>query len=193
MQARQWCLASIHAFEHIRALAGTSWSALGAHWLVPQDFWDIEDEEWLNTFNVNVMSNVRLSCHFLKPMLERNQLPRPLLCCAPLASPLPSSCTEAHCSLLGVRRRDAALHPQGRVIMIASEAGVRIIPAMMHYSVSKTAQIGLAQGLAQLAKGTRVIVNSVVVGPHGRRAWRSSSPASPKRAVRVCYWVLIRD
>ena len=42
---------------------------------------------------------------------------------------------------------------------------MRIIPAMLHYSVSKTAQIGLAQGLAQLAKGTRVTVNSVVVGP----------------------------
>ena len=51
------------------------------------------------------------------------------------------------------------------MILIASEAGVRIIPAMLHYSVSKTAQIGLAQGLAQLAKGTRVTVNSVIVGP----------------------------
>lgn len=57
------------------------------------------------------------------------------------------------------------MYSQGRVILIASEAGVRIIPAMLHYSVSKTAQIGLAQGLAQLAKGTRVTVNSVVVGP----------------------------
>ena len=55
--------------------------------------------------------------------------------------------------------------PQGRVILIASEAGVRVIPAMLDYSVSKTAQIGLAQGLAQLAKGTCVTVNSVVVGP----------------------------
>ncbi|KAK9822853.1 hypothetical protein WJX81_004108 [Elliptochloris bilobata] len=54
---------------------------------------------------------------------------------------------------------------QGRVILIASEAGVRIIPAMLHYSVSKTAQIGLVQGLAQLAKGSAVTVNSMVVGP----------------------------
>lgn len=41
---------------------------------------------------------------------------------------------------------------------------MRIIPAMLHYSVSKTAQIGLAQGLVQLAKGSIVTVNSVVVG-----------------------------
>ena len=55
------------------------WFALSASALAPQDFWDIEDEEWLTTFNVNVMSNVRLSRHFLKPMLERNQVPCPLL------------------------------------------------------------------------------------------------------------------
>jgi NAD(P)-dependent dehydrogenase (short-subunit alcohol dehydrogenase family) len=54
---------------------------------------------------------------------------------------------------------------QGRVILISSEAGVRALPTMLHYSVSKTAQICLAQGLAQLTRGTAVTVNSVLAGP----------------------------
>eukprot|EP01098_Paradermamoeba_levis_P005194 TRINITY_DN2208_c0_g1_i1.p1 TRINITY_DN2208_c0_g1~~TRINITY_DN2208_c0_g1_i1.p1 ORF type:complete len:295 (-),score=93.29 TRINITY_DN2208_c0_g1_i1:111-938(-) len=53
----------------------------------------------------------------------------------------------------------------GRVIIIASEAGIRGLPHMLPYSVSKTAQIGLARGLAELTKGTTVTVNSVLVGP----------------------------
>jgi NAD(P)-dependent dehydrogenase (short-subunit alcohol dehydrogenase family) len=43
-----------------------------------KDFWDITDEEWQHTWDVNVMSNVRLSRHFIKPMLERNQACRHL-------------------------------------------------------------------------------------------------------------------
>ena len=73
-------LATVNMPEQVPAVARTSWSGLGTLVLVLQDFWDIEDEEWLTTFNVNVMSNVRLSRHFLKPMLERGQVPRPVLC-----------------------------------------------------------------------------------------------------------------
>eukprot|EP01137_Pigoraptor_chileana_P037773 Opistho-2@35394 len=53
----------------------------------------------------------------------------------------------------------------GRVIIISSESGVRPIPFTIHYSVTKTAQIGLARGLAELTKGTKVTVNSVLAGP----------------------------
>ena len=55
----------------------------------------------------------------------------------------------------------------GRVIMVASEAGVRPLPHMIAYSVSKTAMIGLARGLAELTKGLGgdVTVNSVLAGP----------------------------
>ena len=53
----------------------------------------------------------------------------------------------------------------GRIIMIASEAGVKPMPEMIHYSVTKTALIGLARGLAELTKGTDVSVNSVLAGP----------------------------
>ena len=49
--------------------------------------------------------------------------------------------------------------------MVASEAGVRAIPSMLHYSATKTAQIGFARGLAQLCAGTEVTVNSLLVGP----------------------------
>lgn len=54
---------------------------------------------------------------------------------------------------------------QGRILLIASEAGVRVLPSMLHYSVSKSAQISLARGLAQLTAGTGVTVNSVLAGP----------------------------
>jgi NAD(P)-dependent dehydrogenase (short-subunit alcohol dehydrogenase family) len=53
----------------------------------------------------------------------------------------------------------------GRIIMMASEAGLKPLPLMIHYSVTKTALIGLARGLAELTKGTRVTVNSVLPGP----------------------------
>lgn len=54
----------------------------------------------------------------------------------------------------------------GRILMIASEAGVRTLPHMVAYSVSKTSMIGLARSLAQLTKGVPgVTVNSVLAGP----------------------------
>lgn len=54
----------------------------------------------------------------------------------------------------------------GRILMIASEAGVRTLPLMIPYSVSKTAMIGLARGLSELTKGIPgVTVNSVLAGP----------------------------
>lgn len=34
---------------------------------------------------------------------------------------------------------------QGRVLLIASEAGLRVLPHMLHYSITKTAQIALAE------------------------------------------------
>lgn len=49
--------------------------------------------------------------------------------------------------------------------MISSEAGIRIIPDMMHYSITKQMQIGLGHGLAQLTKGTAVTVNTILPGP----------------------------
>ncbi|MBD2495970.1 SDR family NAD(P)-dependent oxidoreductase [Nostoc sp. FACHB-280] len=53
----------------------------------------------------------------------------------------------------------------GRVIFISSESGVQIPVEMIHYGVTKTAQISLARGLAELTVGTAVTVNSVLPGP----------------------------
>jgi NAD(P)-dependent dehydrogenase (short-subunit alcohol dehydrogenase family) len=53
----------------------------------------------------------------------------------------------------------------GSIINMASEAGVKPLPQMVHYSVTKTAMLGLTRGMAELTKGTNVRVNSILPGP----------------------------
>ena len=53
----------------------------------------------------------------------------------------------------------------GRVVFIASEQSVKPNPDMLHYAMSKTAQVAIARGLAEMTKGTAVTVNSVLVAP----------------------------
>jgi NAD(P)-dependent dehydrogenase (short-subunit alcohol dehydrogenase family) len=53
----------------------------------------------------------------------------------------------------------------GRVIFISSESAVQIPAEMIHYGMTKTAQLAVARGLAEAAAGTNVTVNSVLVGP----------------------------
>jgi len=53
----------------------------------------------------------------------------------------------------------------GRIIFISSESGVFIPEEMIHYGVTKTAQLALSRGLAELTKGTNVTVNAVLPGP----------------------------
>lgn len=53
----------------------------------------------------------------------------------------------------------------GRLIFITSESALQIPKEMIHYGVTKTAQIALARGLAELTKGTNVTSNSIIVGP----------------------------
>jgi len=91
-----------------------------------EDFFKLEDDVWLDYFQTNVMSMVRL-CRALMPnMLERNH---------------------------------------GAIINIASEAGVKPLPQMIHYSMTKSATISVSRGLAELTKGTAVRVNSLLPGP----------------------------
>lgn len=54
---------------------------------------------------------------------------------------------------------------EGSIVNLASEAGVKPLPQMIHYSVTKTAMLGLSRGMAELTKGTKVRVNSVLPGP----------------------------
>lgn len=53
----------------------------------------------------------------------------------------------------------------GRVVFISSESGINIPEAMIHYGFTKTALLSLSRGLAKLARGTGVTVNSVLPGP----------------------------
>jgi len=53
----------------------------------------------------------------------------------------------------------------GRVLFISSESALQIPAEMIHYGVTKTAQLALARGLAELTAGTQVTVNSVLPGP----------------------------
>jgi NAD(P)-dependent dehydrogenase (short-subunit alcohol dehydrogenase family) len=91
-----------------------------------KSFFDITDDEWRRIFDINVMSGVRLSRHYLKHMLDKNW---------------------------------------GRVLFISSESGIQIPAEMIHYGVTKTAQISLARGLAELTVNSNVTVNSVLPGP----------------------------
>ena len=54
---------------------------------------------------------------------------------------------------------------RGRVVFIASEQSVKPNPDMLHYAMTKTAQVSLARGLAEATRGTAVTVNSVLVAP----------------------------
>jgi NAD(P)-dependent dehydrogenase (short-subunit alcohol dehydrogenase family) len=53
----------------------------------------------------------------------------------------------------------------GRIIFISSESGVQIPVEMVHYGMTKTAQIAIARGIAETVAGTGVTSNSVLVGP----------------------------
>jgi NAD(P)-dependent dehydrogenase (short-subunit alcohol dehydrogenase family) len=53
----------------------------------------------------------------------------------------------------------------GRVVFVSSESAVQIPVEMIHYGMTKTAQIAVARGLAESLVGTGVTVNSVLPGP----------------------------
>jgi NAD(P)-dependent dehydrogenase (short-subunit alcohol dehydrogenase family) len=92
----------------------------------PKPFAEISDADWLRFFEVNVMSGVRLSRHYLPGMLRKNW---------------------------------------GRIIFISSESGQQIPAEMIHYGMTKTAQIAVARGIAESLAGTGITANSVLVGP----------------------------
>jgi NAD(P)-dependent dehydrogenase (short-subunit alcohol dehydrogenase family) len=53
----------------------------------------------------------------------------------------------------------------GRVVFVSSESAVQIPSEMIHYGMTKTAQLAIARGLAETLAGTDVTVNSVLPGP----------------------------
>jgi len=62
--------------------------------------------------------------------------------------------------LAGMRRRN-----WGRIIFISSESAVQIPAEMIHYGMTKTAQLAVSRGLAETVAGTGITVNSVLPGP----------------------------
>jgi NAD(P)-dependent dehydrogenase (short-subunit alcohol dehydrogenase family) len=89
-------------------------------------FLEIPDDDWQRFFDVNIMSGVRLSRHYLTNMLKKNW---------------------------------------GRIIFISSESAQQIPAEMVHYGMTKTAQVAIAAGIARTLVGTGVTSNSVLVGP----------------------------
>jgi NAD(P)-dependent dehydrogenase (short-subunit alcohol dehydrogenase family) len=53
----------------------------------------------------------------------------------------------------------------GRIIFISSESGVQIPAEMIHYGMTKTAQLAVSRGLAESLAGTNITVNSILPGP----------------------------
>lgn len=62
--------------------------------------------------------------------------------------------------LPGMRERD-----WGRIVFVSSESAVQIPVEMIHYGMTKTAQLAVARGLAESTAGSGVTVNSVLPGP----------------------------
>lgn len=89
-------------------------------------FEQITDSEWMRFFEINVLSGVRLSRHYLPRMIERNW---------------------------------------GRIVFISSESALQIPAEMIHYGMTKTAQLAVSRGLAEITAGTNVTVNAVLPGP----------------------------
>ncbi len=70
----------------------------------------------------------------------------------------------------GIRFSRAFLPPMlllnwGRIIFVSSESAINIPQEMIHYGMTKTAQLAVSRGLAELTKGTQVTVNTVAPGP----------------------------
>ena len=92
----------------------------------PKPFEEIPDDDWRRFFEVNVLSGVRLSRHYLPSMKEKNW---------------------------------------GRIVFISSESALQIPVEMIHYGMTKTAQLAISRGLAETTAGTAVTVNAVLPGP----------------------------
>lgn len=69
----------------------------------------------------------------------------------------------------------------GRIIFISSESGVQIPPEMIHYGMTKTAQLAVSRGLAESLAGTGITVNCVLPGPTRSRGVEEFVDALAKR------------
>ena len=82
----------------------------------------------------------------------------------------------------------------GRVVFIASEQSAKPNPNMIHYAMSKAAQVSVARGLAELTRGTAVTVNSVLAAPtwsegvEGFLEKMAADTGTPVEAMKTAYF-----
>ena len=87
----------------------------------------------------------------------------------------------------------------GRVIFISSESGLAIPQDMIHYATTKTAQLSVSRGLAQLTRGTNVTVNAVMPGPtrsEGIETFlrsQASDPSAPIKQIEAEFFATARS
>jgi NAD(P)-dependent dehydrogenase (short-subunit alcohol dehydrogenase family) len=73
----------------------------------------------------------------------------------------------------------------GRIVFISSESGVQIPEEMIHYGMTKSAQISIARGLAESLAGTGITVNSILPGPTKSRGVGDFVDALAKEAGKT--------
>ena len=87
---------------------------------------------------------------------------------------------------------------RGRIIFVSSESALSVPKDMIHYAVTKTAQLTIARGLAELTKGTRVTVNSVLPGPTRSEGIEdflksvASNPDAPAKEIEAEFFAKAR-
>jgi NAD(P)-dependent dehydrogenase (short-subunit alcohol dehydrogenase family) len=108
----------------------------------PKPFFELADGDWRDLFELNVMSGVRASRHYMPAMMERGW---------------------------------------GRVVFISSESALAIPKDMIDYAMTKTAQLAISRGLAEVAAGRGVTVNAVLPWPTNSEIlsnWMKATAAS---------------
>jgi NAD(P)-dependent dehydrogenase (short-subunit alcohol dehydrogenase family) len=93
--------------------------------------------------------------------------------------------------LAGMKQRD-----WGRVVFISSESGIQIPDNMIHYGMTKTAQLAISRGLAETCVGTKVTVNAILPGPTlsdgNKAAIAKRAPGRPFAEVEKEFFEKIR-
>jgi len=110
----------------------------------PKPFDQISDDDWLRFFEVNVLSGVRLSRHYIGPMKQKNW---------------------------------------GRIVFISSESALQIPAEMIHYGMTKTAQLAVSRGLAETTSGFLDLLPPRVLPTLWTGLPREGAPAGNRSSV----------